>query len=44
MDEDGSGGEGVFEVLEGGVTGVTEVLENTFAGEVLCLVLGKRQV
>ena len=25
--------EGVFEVLEGGVTGVTEVPENTFVGE-----------
>ena len=33
MGEDRSGGEGVFEVLEGGVTGVTEVPGNTFAGE-----------
>ena len=31
MGEDRSGGEGVFEVLEGGVTGVTEVLGNTFS-------------
>ena len=31
--EDRSGGEGIFEVLEGGVTGVTEVPGNTFAGE-----------
>ena len=34
MGEDGSGGEDVFEVLEGGVTGVTEVPGNTFVGEV----------
>ena len=33
MGEYRSGGEGVFEVLEGGVTGVTEVPENTFVGE-----------
>ena len=33
MGEDMSGGEGVFEVLEGGVTGITEVPGNTFAGE-----------
>ena len=33
MGEDRSGGEGVFEVLEGRVTGVTEVSRNTFAGE-----------
>ena len=29
MGEDRSGGKGVFEVLEGGTTGVTEVPENT---------------
>ena len=29
MDEDRSRGEGVFEVLEGGMTGVTEVPGNT---------------
>ena len=34
MGEDRSGGKGVFEVLEGRVTGVTEVPGNTFAGEV----------
>ena len=34
MGEDRSGGEGVFEVLEGGATGVTEVPRNTFASEV----------
>ena len=34
MGEDRSRGEGVFEVLKGGATGVTEVPENTFAGEV----------
>ena len=34
MGEDRSRGEGVFEVLEGGMTGVTKVLRNTFAGEV----------
>ena len=34
MDEDRSGGEGVFEVLKGRAAGVTEVLGNTFAGEV----------
>ena len=34
MGEDRSGGEGVFEVLEGGVTEVTEVPWNTFVGEV----------
>ena len=34
MGEDRSRGEGVFEVLEGGVTGVTEVPGNTFASEV----------
>ena len=28
-----SGGEGIFDVLEGRVTGVTEVLRNTFTGE-----------
>ena len=33
MGEDRSGGEGVFEVLEGRATGVTEVLGNTFMGE-----------
>ena len=33
MGEDRSGGEGVFEVLEGRATGLTEVLRNTFAGE-----------
>ena len=33
MGEDRSGGEGVFEVLEGGATGVTEVPGNTFVGE-----------
>ena len=33
MGEDRSGGEGVFEVLEGRVTGVTEVPGNTFAGK-----------
>ena len=33
MGEDRSGGEGIFEVLEGGATGVTEVPGNTFAGE-----------
>ena len=33
MGENRSGGEGVFEVLEGRATGVTEVLENTFVGE-----------
>ena len=33
MGEDRSGGESVFEVLEGGATGVTEVLGNTFVGE-----------
>ena len=33
MDEDRSRGEGVFEVLEGRVTGVTQVPGNTFAGE-----------
>ena len=33
MGEDRSRGEGIFEVLEGGATGVTEVPENTFAGE-----------
>ena len=33
MGEDRSGGEGVFEVLEGRVTEVTEVSENTLAGE-----------
>ena len=33
MSEDRSGGEGVFEVLEGGATGVTELLGNTFVGE-----------
>ena len=34
MGEDRSGGESVFEVLEGRVTGVTEVPGNTFVGEV----------
>ena len=34
MDEDRSRGEGIFEVLEGGATGVTEVPGNTFVGEV----------
>ena len=34
MDEDRSRGEGIFEVLEGRATGVTEVPENTFAGQV----------
>ena len=34
MGQDRSGGEGIFEVLEGRVTGVTEVPRNTFAGEV----------
>ena len=34
MGEDRSGGEGIFEVLEGGATGVTEVPGNTFVGEV----------
>ena len=34
MDEDRSRGEGIFEVLEGGMTGVTEVPGNTFVGEV----------
>ena len=34
MGEDRSGGEGVFQVLEGGATGVTEVPGNTFASEV----------
>ena len=33
MVEDRSGGEGVFEVLEGRMTGVTEVPGNTFADE-----------
>ena len=33
MGEDRSGGEGIFEVLEDGATGVTEVPWNTFAGE-----------
>ena len=33
MSEDRSRGEGIFEVLEGGATGVTEVPENTFVGE-----------
>ena len=33
MGEYRSGGEGVFEVLEGRATGVTEVLGNTFMGE-----------
>ena len=33
MGEDRSGGEGVFEVLEDGATGVTEVPGNTFVGE-----------
>ena len=33
MGEYRSGGEGVFEVLEGGAAGVTEVPGNTFAGE-----------
>ena len=33
MGEDRSGGEGIFEVLEGRATGVTEVLGNTFVGE-----------
>ena len=33
IDEDRSGSEGIFEVLEGGMTGVTEVPENTFVGE-----------
>ena len=33
MGEDRSRGEGIFEVLEGGVTGVTEVPGNTFVGE-----------
>ena len=33
MGEDRNGGEGVFKVLEGGVTGVTEIPENTFVGE-----------
>ena len=33
MGEDRSGGEGAFEVLEGRVTGVTEVSKNTFVGE-----------
>ena len=33
MGEDRHGGEGVFEVLEGRATGVTEVPENTFVGE-----------
>ena len=33
MGEDRSGGEGIFEVLEGRATGVTEILGNTFAGE-----------
>ena len=33
MGEDRSGGEGIFEVLEGRVTGVTEVPGNTFVGE-----------
>ena len=31
--EDRSGGEGIFEVLEGGATGVTEIPGNTFVGE-----------
>ena len=34
MSEDRSRGEGIFEVLEGGATRVTEVPENTFVGEV----------
>ena len=34
MDEDRSGGEGVFEVWEDGATEVTEVPGNTFVGEV----------
>ena len=34
MGEDRSGGEDIFEVLEGRVTGVTEVPRNTFVGEV----------
>ena len=34
MGEDRSGGEGAFEVLEGRVTGVTEVPGNIFVGEV----------
>ena len=34
MGEDRSGGEGVFEVLEGRATGVTEVPGNTFTSEV----------
>ena len=33
MGEDRSRGEGVFEVLEGGATGVTEVPGNTFTGQ-----------
>ena len=33
MDEDRSRGGGVYEVLEDGVTEVTEVLRNTFTGE-----------
>ena len=33
MGEDRSRGEGIFEVLEGGATGVTEVPGNTFADE-----------
>ena len=33
MGEDRSRGESVFEVLEGGAIGVTEVSRNTFAGE-----------
>ena len=33
MGEDRSRGEGIFEVLEGRATGVTEVLGNTFVGE-----------
>ena len=34
MGEDRSGGEGIFEVLEGGATRVTEVSGNTFVDEV----------
>ena len=34
MGENRSGDEGIFEILEGRVTGVTEVPENTFVGEV----------
>ena len=34
MDKDRSGGEDIFEVLEGRATGVTEVLENTYVDEV----------